>query len=188
MRTTVRWVAQPDGMGDAQGPVQQLSTSTAAPRAPSRPARWILTQLGTRALAKRNNRCSRVVMDPSRPVGIGVEEVRQPQLPHQLNRAWDTVTLSAPARRRQPLVQAGWAALTFQQAAEGDVLHQYDEWRAADALERLSAHEDTLIAGGDAGQPGTDVHQGFHHPQQWNRTGARRNGSNIAPAGLGPRE
>ena len=76
---------------------------------------------------------------------------------------------STPARSQRrpevvtPLAQAGRRAAPLHRLAECDVLHQRD---LRETAERVAAHEDRLVAGGDAGQARAQVHAKGDHRQQ----------------------
>jgi hypothetical protein len=88
-------------------------------------------------------------------IGIGAQPVPQAQLPHEENGAGDAARLPAPGRGRDPRAQAGWRGNALHRLAEGHVLHQRDR---RETREIRAAHEDRLVAGGDAGEARAPVH------------------------------
>src|SRR5437588_10464222 len=153
--------------------------SLAAAASPMRCAMRVFTLPASGARAKTMTTQSALIGVIAREaLRRGAEGIEEPQPPHQEDGAQHATGFPAASGGRYARSQACGRAAALEQAAERDVLHERDVGKAR---EGIAAHEDRLVAGGDAREPRAQVHGATDEREQ--RPAAGDAHAEAAPAG-----
>src|SRR3954463_2387146 len=133
--------------------------SRAARHSPRRGTSRVFTRPGRAARENTSTATSRFV-ESRKPLGCYAKVVKQPQAPHEDDGAQHAALLPAPARGAYPFSHAARGPPAAHLAAEGDVLHQCDRRESG---KRVAAHENRLVARGDARKARAEIHRPGDH-------------------------
>src|SRR5688500_8404723 len=112
--------------------------SRAAPTAPRAGIRRVLARPASGARANTRSASTRLsvsLISQRESIGVGAQEIREAQTPHEHDRADDAVALPTPSGGRDSLRKRDRRADASGRAAERDIFHQALTREAADLLE-----------------------------------------------------
>ena len=101
------------------------------------------------------------------------DPVQEAKGPHQQNCAQRALLLPTTKGGHHGIRQGYDRPGSFQPLRELDIFHERDIGEASDALEDVAPHEDGLVAGGNAAEAGSHIHQAGDH--------ARREAGRVKP-------